>query len=288
MPVRRKFNIGSIVFWLSLGFFFFFIVFKIAEDLFDKEGIAEKLFPLPEESPPIDTVFCDKIINQLEWTSYEGKNYRIEYVLCSKDFEDSQNFRNNISFIPNVGEYYRSVLAQDQIAMKRIVEAYKFVIRSQNLDYMEAAEMIVSSIQNIPYTLVIDEPCPYRLGTTLFDGECEPLENMSGCCGNVMPIGCYSPLEYAANLTGDCDTRAVFAHSILKALNYDVAIIVSRMEGHAMIALNTPFIPENGNESAYVSDQRLNKYYMWELTSVYPFGIVHPNTHPVSWEIVHK
>ena len=49
MPERRKFNIGSIVFWLSLGFFFFFIIFKIAEDLFDKEGIAEKLFPLPEE-----------------------------------------------------------------------------------------------------------------------------------------------------------------------------------------------------------------------------------------------
>jgi hypothetical protein len=288
MPEKKKFNIGNIVFWLSFSFFFFFILFNIAEDLFDKEGIAEKLFPLPEESPPIDTVFCDKIINRLEWTSYEGRNFKIEYVLCSNDFEDSQNFRNNMTVNNDIGEYYHAILTQDQMAMKKIVDAYRFIIRSQNLDYMEAAEMIVSSIQNIPYTLVIHEPCPYRLGSTLFDGACEPLENMSGCCGNVMPIGCYSPLEYAANLTGDCDTRAVFAFSILKALNYNVAIIVSRMEGHAMIALNTPFIPENGNVSAYVLDLQLNKYYFWELTSVWPFGSVSDKTHPETWEIVHK
>lgn len=288
MPEKKKFNIGNIVFWLSFSFFFFFILFNIAEDLFDKEGIAEKLFPLPEESPPIDTVFCDKIINRLEWSSYDGRNFKLEYVLCSDDFEVSQNFRNNMTVNNNIGEYYHAILTQDQMAMKKIVDAYRFIIRSQNLNYMEAAEMIVSSIQNIPYTLVINEPCPYRLGSSLFDGACEPLENMSGCCGNVMPIGCYSPLEYAANLTGDCDTRAVFAHSILKSLNYDVAIIVSHIEAHAMIALNTPFVPENGNVSAYVLDLQLNKYYMWELTSVWPFGSVSDKTHPETWEIVHK
>ena len=147
MPEKKKFNIGNIVFWLSFSFFFFFILFNIAEDLFDKEGIAEKLFPLPEESPPIDTVFCDKIINRLEWTSYEGRNFKIEYVLCLNDFEDSQNFRNNMTVNNNnIGEYYHAILTQDQMAMKKIVDAYRFIIRSQNLDYMEAAEMIVNIV----------------------------------------------------------------------------------------------------------------------------------------------
>jgi hypothetical protein len=74
----------------------------------------------------------------------------------------------------------------------------------------------------------------------------------------------YSPVEFAVQQTADCDTRSLFAYTILKRLGFDVAIMSSREEWHSVLGVSVPNVPGDGKRGN-IGNAR--NYFLWELTS---------------------
>ncbi len=144
------------------------------------------------------------------------------------------------------GEVY-SKLIRDRAGVATIVDSLRFIATDRGLEGYELAEMIVSMVQDIPYSFVIT-------------GNCEEYETGGRPCVGEVRLGIYSPYEFLHTEMGDCDTRAVLIFAVLEEFGFDPAIIVSDEYAHAMIALNIPtagdFLLHQGK-----------KFYFWETTA---------------------
>ena len=139
---------------------------------------------------------------------------------------------------------------------------------------MNALEYVCSSIQDIPYTLILNEnngcPCEQDFGS--FSANCKVQSDGRGCCDAVMPSGIYSPFEFVYKETGDCDTRALLAYTILKEMGFDVAVMVMIKENSGHSVLGVANIGGAGN--SYGTNLYGKKYYLWELTNNwFRFGV---------------
>jgi hypothetical protein len=125
---------------------------------------------------------------------------------------------------------------------------------------MEFAEMVVTCIQDIPYSFVFQSDC---LPAENYEKSIKNiLNNCPDCCiGNVL-YGIQNPVSFIQNLKGDCDTRTVLIYSILKHFNYDVAILNSEFYRHSILGLN---LPKSGLSKIYKG----KKYVLWETTAKY-------------------
>jgi hypothetical protein len=192
------------------------------------------------------------------WNSFNGKEYNITFKVLKADYVNA--VKRRASSKNREGDLYSELALGDYAGLDDLVEQYKKIIAAENLDYFESMNLIVSSVQNIPYTLVVDGACPLDDYTN----NCSVLESRKGCCGFVLPFGVYSPIEFAVKSTGDCDTRSLFAYTILKQMGYDVSVMVSNSQTHSVLGVNVPIIPEGGDRTGngYFASQ----YYLWELT----------------------
>jgi hypothetical protein len=129
----------------------------------------------------------------------------------------------------------------------------------------------VSSIQYLGYTFICNGTDDSRCGSGDAPREdCKP-KNINnnqrpGCCDNVRPFAVYSPLEFAYLKTGDCDTKALFAFTILKGLGYNnVSVIYGDVKGggHAMLGVK---IPNPSTSGHFIRDYDGQKIYAWETT----------------------
>ena len=145
------------------------------------------------------------------------------------------------------------------------LQQMKKYMKGNNLDYMNALEYVCSSIQDIPYTLILNEtngcPCEQDFGS--FSANCKVQSDGRGCCDDVMPFGVYSPFEFVYKETGDCDTRALLAFTILKEMWFDVAVMVSENMGHSVLGVAN--IGRAGD--SFGTNLYGKKYYLWELTN---------------------
>ena len=107
------------------------------------------------------------------------------------------------------------------------------------------AEFIITSIQSIQYNYIKTKPCN---GTEDYP-----------CVGNVR-LGIFAPVEFSANLTGDCDSRTVLLFVLLDKFNYDVAILNSDKYLHSVLGIS---LPARGKYKTY----NRKKYYFVETTA---------------------
>lgn len=129
----------------------------------------------------------------------------------------------------------------------------------ENLDRSKLAELVVTFVQDIPYSYVLP-------------GDCESYKTNGKPCVGDVTLGIYSPYEFIHTLNGDCDTRSVLIYAILQELAFDPMILISDEYAHAMIALN---IPTSGD---YILSGG-EKYYFWETTAKgWPVGMLPPTT----------
>ena len=133
-----------------------------------------------------------------------------------------------------------------------------------NLGEYEFASMVVSFIQDIPYSYIKPAECP---------------DTNKPCSGNVR-FGIYSPYEFMHTLSGDCDTRAVLLFTMFDYLGYNPMIVISENYLHAMLALN---IQASGDYITY----NQKKYYFWETTGKdWDIGILPPSYSNVAyWKV---
>jgi hypothetical protein len=123
---------------------------------------------------------------------------------------------------------------------------------------MEFAEVIVSCIQNIPYTLVLNKSCDPTLYNDKFIKDY--LNSQKGDCIGNIKYGILSPSEFLENLEGDCDTRTLMLFTMLTHYGYDVAILSSDVYKHSLLGINLPY----RGISKQINGKR---YVLWETTA---------------------
>ncbi|WP_315823482.1 hypothetical protein [Paraflavitalea speifideaquila] len=164
--------------------------------------------------------------------------------------------------LEGMGAVYRSMLNTDQTYLEPIAAAFDSLARSKALNKQQTASMIVSCIQSIPYALVVDRSCTTNYSDDYVNqmlANCE-----TDCCKGYSKFGVQSPLEFMADLKGDCDTRALLLYALLGRLNYNVALMTSNYYKHALIAVSLDQAASDKDVAAQING---NTYYLWETTA---------------------
>lgn len=197
------------------------------------------------------------------WKENSGKKQNSKFRVRKNYFQIAKNKRKSIQ--PNTSnssvywnKIYSSMVQSDRGKLTEICQMYDKIGKEQNLNYNQFADMVVTSIQWIPYVLVLEKSCE----DSKYDGGFVTEYLLSGkpCLGNIK-FGIQSPVEFMSNFKGDCDTRSVLCFMILDQFGYDVAVLVSEQYGHAILGINL-----NSGGGDYVKHKG-KRYYVWETTA---------------------
>lgn len=216
------------------------------------------------------------------WRDNYGNNFSGSLSVRERDYLRLKTHINNYR-PPSRGYFwanlYDYIERTDTPSLDLVIDAFEEINRQNNLNRMEFAEMVVSCIQDIPYSLV-------------FQGTCEPaefyeesikkiLEDCPDCCIGNITYGIQNPVSFLQNLKGDCDTRTVLIYSILKHFNYDIAIVNSEFYRHSILGIN---MPARGLHKIHNG----KKYVLWETTAKYfEIGNLSPNFNNVAhWNVI--
>lgn len=220
--------------------------------------------------------------NALVWEDYHNRSFEGRFEVCERDY--TRATQNRVTTPP---ADYMKLVRFDAPNMNRIYKLFYDTAQENNLDYTETAEMIVSCIQHIPYTLVIPNSTEqfmvyltmtHQQDTFMY----QYIQDGKPVLDNIQTFGVQSPVEFSYNLKGDCDTRTTWLYTVLSKFHYDVVILNSDIKGHSILGINLPYA--NGN-TFYLDRRTGKKYYVWETTAVgYPIGVF-PNFKANEWYV---
>ena len=155
------------------------------------------------------------------------------------------------------GKVYANLINQNKDYLNSVVAEYAKIGKNKNLSIKQFADMVVTSVQNIPYCLV------HELTHKEADkegGYVREYHQGGGPCLDQTKFGLQAPVEFMGNFKGDCDTRSLFLYYILSKLGFKVVVLVSEEYGHSILGIS-------GNYSGdYITYNGL-KYYGWETTN---------------------
>ncbi len=196
------------------------------------------------------------------WIDNYGNNFNGTLSVREKDYNRLKDHIKTFRAPVNKhfwGSLYGYIEQKDAPSLDLVMETFIQINNEKKLNRMEFAEMVVSCIQDIPYSFVFQGECPvdnYDESTQMI------LENCPECCIGNQAYGIQNPVSFLKNLKGDCDTRTVLIYSILKYFKYDVAIVNSDFYRHSVIGIN---LPTSGSFKVFKG----KKYSLWETTAKY-------------------
>lgn len=246
-----------------------------AEHFMKEEGVLKSQLVIENDTIPTYT-------SHRVWKDNYGHNYRGDLTIREQDFLDLHHHlaqyktNSNKNFWGGLYEYLEST---DGPKLDLVMQTFERLHAEKKLNQMEFAEMVVSCIQDIPYSFVFQNDC---LPAENYEHAIRRvLEDCPSCCLGNVPFGIQNSLSFLQNLKGDCDTRTVLIYSILKHFNYDVAILNSTFYRHSIIGLNIP-------ASGLVKLHKGKKYVVWETTAkYYEAGALPGNFNDIThWEVV--
>ncbi len=271
-------KVVKLIFWsIFIGYFAGLLGYWGDQDIIvkteDSNDIIEQeedLDVLPEPLIKEDTTTYRQFKKYFRWRNLKGKLFKIKFYYNEQDLVSSRNYRNSLNSYSTT--LYRQLHRHDAAMLRSVIEAFEALKINYGLNRYEFLEAVVTFIQSIPYTYILE---PGRVcGSTIInskgnkhsypDYNCKP-NIPPGCCDNVKPWGLYAPIEFLIQETGDCDTRTLLAYSILEKFKYDIAIVNSNKMGHSMLGIYVPFVPGNGHFGRTAVSRK--KYYLWELTA---------------------
>ena len=137
-------------------------------------------------------------------------------------------------------------------AMKPLIELFRKRAKKADMQADEVASLIVTFVQHIRYERPKDQPF------------------------EILP-----PASVVAEQRGDCDSKSLLAHLLLREFNIDSVMLSSRAHGHAMLGVA---IPAPGRRFKFGG----REYAFTELTADNsPIGHINPELlHPDDWRIV--
>ena len=150
-----------------------------------------------------------------KWKNNYGQSYSINLTVRHQDViyaKNSHKMMNPIGLRSFWGELYAQMAKESSPRLDLIFDAFYQIYQQQVMTPDRFAEMMVSCIQNIPYSLVFQEPCQEAKA---YDGWIqEVLSECPDCCIGQQAFGLQTPLGFMQNLKGDCDTRTVLLFSL--------------------------------------------------------------------------
>jgi hypothetical protein len=245
-----------------------------------KHGFKQEIFPKrndysntnSENERTSNDTTNKLIINHREWKDYTNKSYTADLKIRYFDYYDSKRFNNTMLNATDFRSVYNSLLANDENKLNLICREFDSLRIKNNYENnsKELADMIVTCVQDIPYFLILNGSC------SIYDNRDKTIQQLlaSGCgCKGYVPNGVQSPVEFMADLKGDCDTRSLLLYLILKKFGYKTLLLVSEYYKHAIIAVNL-----SNNNSGITINYNGDKYSVWETTANgVPSGVLSPD-----------
>jgi hypothetical protein len=197
------------------------------------------------------------------WKDNYGNNYSGDLTVREKDYKKLHNHLQKYqppSSNNFWGNLYNYMDEKDSPKLDLIINMFSKINENKKLNEMEFAEMVITCVQDIPYSFVFQESC--MSPENYEDAIKNILKQCPDCCIGDIIYGVQNSVSFIQNLKGDCDTRTVLLYSILKQFNYDVAILNSDFYRHSILGIN---IPGSGSSKTYNG----KKYILWETTAKY-------------------
>lgn len=226
----------------------------------------------PEErkthtEPIIDTLdnkaVNDTIIKHFRvWQDYDGNQYEGTIWTKKSDFTKAKYFKNNLTLNSNSSRAYDEMIYRlkenDKNNLNGVYQLFDSIRQKEQLSSVKFAELIVSFVQDIPYTVIVPDDC----NPNLYDDEFikEYLSSADSRCDGFEKFGINSPVEFMSTLNGDCDTRTLLLYTILAHYGYDVALFSSEYYAHSIIGINLPI-------SGMTYQYQNQRYVLWETTA---------------------
>lgn len=207
----------------------------------------------------------DHVTHLHKWSNLNGSTTRFgaKFTILPTVACQAESFREKMpepisdgSTKDYYGKVYLQLVKDNKDKMERIYKAYENIRKKYKLDYRQFAEMVVASVQEIPYVLVHPESC---FKARKWGGFMETYHQEGKECLPDIRFGLTSPSEFIYNFKGDCDTRSVFLYTVLAHFGYDVALLVSRT--HCVLGINLSGL--YGDYLTYKS----KRYFFWETTA---------------------
>lgn len=196
-----------------------------------------------------------------KWIDNYGNTFHGKFSVRENDYITSKKeYFNKAQKQQSWGKLYKYLADSDTPRLDLILKEFTKIKEAKQLNQFEFAEMVVTFIQDIPYSFVFENACqpPSKYEESIK----VVLEKCSDCCIGNIPFGIQNPVGFMGNLKGDCDTRTVIIYAILNYFGYDVAILNSDYYKHSILGLH---IPAKGVYKIYNG----KKYYTWETTNKY-------------------
>ena len=210
-----------------------------------------------------DTIAVTYLKHNLKWND-NNQNPHQALLLVRKDYFNIANIkRNQLEIKSNdFREYYHQIYSnlinQNKSFLDSVAKEYSRIGKTENLNRQQFADMVVTSIQNIPYYLVHD--LTHREADLKYGGFIREYHQTGKPCLDQIKFGVQAPVEFIGNFKGDCDTRSLFLFHVLSKFGYNVVMLGSEQYSHCILGIS-------GNYSGdFVSYNGL-KYYVWETTA---------------------
>ncbi len=240
------------------------------EDKWDykPEEVADTIY-----SNENDTMAVTYLKHNLKWND-NTQNPHQALLLVRKDYFNIANIKrnqlevNSSDFRNYYHQIYSNLISQNKTFLDSVIKEYARIGKSENLSRQQFADMVVTSIQNIPYYLVHD--LTHREADIKYGGFIREYHQSGKPCLDQIKFGVQAPVEFIGNFKGDCDTRSLFLFHVLSKFGYNVVMLGSEQYSHCIIGVS-------GNYSGdFVSYNGL-KYYVWETTATgYTPGNISP------------
>lgn len=244
------------------------------EDFWEEDWEEEEEFSFEEEFES-GVVEDEKFyLHEHSWQDNGRNKYSSTFEVKKTFFSKSRSSREKHEvYEQSDHDYWENVYdflyKTDKDKVDEILDMYNDIGKKNKLNSGEFADMVVTSIQDIPYVLVHE--LTHKEAEREWGGYITEYHETGGPCLDQIRYGIQSPVEFMSNFKGDCDTRAVFCYLVLTHFGYDVTVLASDIYGHAILGIA-------GNYRGKYVEYGGTKYYGWETTATgYEPGMMSPD-----------
>ena len=218
-------------------------------------------------SKTIESTTSELVTNKLYWKDYDNDDYYEYFSIKYFDYLSSLKYKNGLLYVSSYSELYEKVSKYDKNKITLIYNTLNQIRIDENMNKRKFAEVLVSFVQTIPYSLVMRDNCDSAYSS---DQNVRKMINDGVSCDGPVYAGVYSPIEFIKNFKGDCDSRTLFLYTLFKKFNYDIVILNSDLYAHSIIGVN---LPSTGRYKTYLG----KRYYTWETTNKgWQLGVLPP------------
>ena len=201
--------------------------------------------PELEDSPKPDLIKVDPdkfIRHNRVWKDFQGQQYKATVKILESNYSSSlawhQQYSENMNDINDYERYLSAASKRDSASLTHLYSEMNTLAYNYKLTRKGFAEMLITFVQDIPYTLIVDSNCDPSLYRDNFIRKY--LQEGKQCYG-YQRFGLLNPAEFTGTLLGDCDTRTLFLYTLFQHFNYDVIILGSQKYGHSILGINLPY-----------------------------------------------